>query len=83
VTVSTVDVFGRRVISLAQTEDCLREEPFLDPETYASRGQRGTVVHDATIDPAKAGNASGEIEKGHTMTSVRVALAIIDKSGER
>jgi hypothetical protein len=54
VTVSTVDVFGRRVISLAQTEDWLRAESSLDPETYAYRGQRGTVVHDATIDPANA-----------------------------
>jgi hypothetical protein len=83
VTVSTVDVFGQRVLSLAQTEDWLREELFLDPETYAYRGQRGTVVHDATIDPAKAGNATGEIEEGHTATSVRVATAIVDKPGER
>ncbi|HEX5617111.1 MAG TPA: CU044_5270 family protein [Solirubrobacteraceae bacterium] len=83
VTVSTVNVFGRRVLSLAQTEDWLREELFLDPETYAYRGQRGTVVHDAVIDPAKAGNATGEIKKGHTATSVRLRTAIVDKLGER
>jgi hypothetical protein len=78
VTVSTVDVFGERVLSLAQTEDWLREELFLDPETYAYRGQRGTVVHDATINPEKAGNATGEIEAGHTATSIRVKSAIVD-----
>jgi hypothetical protein len=83
VTVSTVDVFGQRVLSLAQTEDWLREELFLDPETYAYRGQRGTVVHDAVINPEKAGNARGEIAKGHTATSLRVATAIQDKPEER
>jgi hypothetical protein len=61
----------------------LREELFLDPETLAYRGQRGTVVHDATINPEKAGNASGRIEKGHIATSMRVATAIVDKPGER
>jgi hypothetical protein len=83
VTVSTVTVFGRRVLSLAQTEDWLREELFLDPKTYAYRGQRGTVVHDATIDPAKAGNATGAIEKGRTATTLRIATAIVDRVGER
>jgi hypothetical protein len=83
VTVSTVNVFGRRVLSLAQTEDWLREELFLDPKTYAYRGQRGTIVHNAVIDPAKAGNATGAIKKGSTATSLRIATAIVDKVGER
>jgi hypothetical protein len=83
VTVSAVDVFGERVISLAQTEGWLREELFLDPETYAYRGKRGTVVRDATISPEKAGNETGEIEKGHTATSVRIATAVVDEPGER
>lgn len=83
VTVSTVDVLGVHVISIAQTEGWLREELFLDPETYAYRGQRGTVVRDATIRPQKAGNATGEIEKGHTATSIRVATEIQDQPRER
>jgi hypothetical protein len=83
VTVETITVLGHRVLSLAQTEDWLREELFLDPETYAYRGERGTVVHDAVINPEKAGNATGEIEKGHTATSVRLTTAIVDKPGQR
>jgi hypothetical protein len=83
VTATTTEVFGRRVISLAQTEDWLREELFLDPETYAYRGQRGTVVRDAIIDPAKAGNDTGAIKQGHTVTSLRIKTAIVDKVGER
>ena len=83
VTVSTVDVLGRRVLSLAQTEDWLREELFLDPKTYEFRGQRGTVVHDTVVSPEKAGNATGAIEKGHTATSLRIATAVVDKVGER
>jgi hypothetical protein len=82
VSVDTIEVMGRRVLSLAQTEDWLREELFLDPETYVYRGQRGTVVRDAVINPEKAGNATGEIKKGHTATSIRTATAIVDKPGE-
>ena len=83
VTLTRTEVLGHRVLSLAQTEDWLREELFLDPETYAFRGQRGTVVQDAIISPEKAGNASGEIKKGHTATSVRIATAVVDKPGRR
>jgi hypothetical protein len=83
VTVSTVNVLGHRVLSLAPTEDWLREELFLDPKTYGYRGQRGTVVHDAVIDPAKAGNATGAIAKGHTATSIRLRTAVVDRVGER
>jgi len=71
VTVSTVDVLGRRVLSLAQTEDWLREELFLDPATYTYAGKRGTVVRD------------GEVEAGHTATSIRVAAEIQDEPAER
>jgi hypothetical protein len=83
VTVEQVNVLGTEAISLAQTEDWLREELLLDPHTYAYLGERGTVTHDAVIDPEKAGNETGEIEKGHQVTSLRVAAGIVDKPGER
>ena len=76
-------MFGERVLSVAQTEDWLREELFLDPETYAYRGERGTVVHDAVIDPLKAGNATGRIARGHTVTSIRVATEVQNRPHER
>jgi hypothetical protein len=83
VSVDTVDVLGQRVLSLALTEDWLRQELLLDPRTYAYRGERSTVVHDAVISPEKAGNATGEIKKGHTVISIRVATAVVDQPGER
>jgi hypothetical protein len=48
VTVSVVDVLGQRVLSLEQTEGALRMELFLDPETYAYRGNRATLGQDTT-----------------------------------
>jgi hypothetical protein len=83
VTVRTTDVLGHRVLSLALTEDWLRQELLLDPRTYAYRGERSTVVHDAVLSQEKAGNATGEIKKGHTVISLRVATAVVDKPGER
>jgi hypothetical protein len=83
VRVDTVDVLGHRVLSLALTEDWLRQELLLDPRTYAYRGQRSTVVHDAVISPEKAGNGTGEIKKGHTVISIRLATAVVDRPGER
>jgi hypothetical protein len=83
VTLETVNVFGRPAYSLAHTDDWLREELLLDPETYAYRGERSTVVHDATIDPLKAGNATGRIEKGHQVAVERVATAVVDEPGRR
>jgi hypothetical protein len=83
VTVETADVAGRPALVLGQTEDWLREELLLDPDTYAYRGERSTVTRDTTIDPMKAGNATGEIEKGQTVVVERVATAIVDGPGRR
>ena len=78
VTLETEDVAGRGALVLGQTEDWLREELLLDPETYAYRGERSTVTRDATIDPLKAGNPAGSIEKGQTVVVERVRTAIVD-----
>jgi hypothetical protein len=61
----------------------LHEELLIDPQTYAYRGERSTVVKDATIDPAKAGNATGQVTKGSTVIVERVATAIVDEPGQR
>jgi hypothetical protein len=83
VTVDTVNVFGRPALALSHTGDWLRQELLLDPETYAYRGQRSTVTKDATIDPLKAGNATGSVKKGSTVVVERVTTAIVDEPGER
>ena len=83
VTVEPIEVGGRAALRVGQTEDWLREELVLDAETYHYLGESGTVVRDATIDPAKAGNATGEIKKGQTSVSVRVTTAIVDAPGDR
>ena len=72
----------RHALALGQTEDWLREELLLDPATYEYRGERSTVVRDATIDPLKAGNATGEVERGSRVVSKRVTTAIVDAPGE-
>jgi hypothetical protein len=83
VTVENVEVGGRPALLLGQTEDWLREEFLLDAETYTYLGQSGTVVRDAVINPEKAGNATGEIEKGHKVVAERLTTAIVDKPGQR
>jgi hypothetical protein len=83
VTVDTIEVGGRPALVVGQTEDWLREELVLDAETYAYLGQSGTVVRDAIISPEKAGNATGEIKKGHEAVGERLVTAIVDKPGER
>jgi hypothetical protein len=83
VTVETIEVGGRSLLVLGQTEDWLREELLLDPETYAYRGERATVVRDALIDPLKAGNATGEIEEGQRVVAERIVTAIVDEPGRR
>jgi hypothetical protein len=83
VTVSSVDVLGQPTLALALTDDWLRQELLLDPQTYAYRGQRSTVVKDATVDPLKAGNSTGEVKEGHQVVAARVATAIVDKLGQR
>jgi hypothetical protein len=79
----TVDVLGRPAYALGQTDDWLHEELLLDKQTYAYLGQRSTVVRDATIDPLKAGNATGKVTKGSTVVDARVSTAVVDKPGER
>jgi hypothetical protein len=83
VTVETTDVPGRPALVVGQTEDWLREELLLDAETYRYLGERRTVVRDAVIDPAKAGNATGEIEKADKVVAERIATAIVDEPGQR
>jgi hypothetical protein len=83
VSVEPLEVRGRPALAVGQTEDWLREELVLDAETYRYLGESGTVVRDATIDPKKAGNATGEIEKGQSSVSVRVTTAIVDAPGDR
>jgi hypothetical protein len=83
VIVEPIEVRGRPALALSQTEDWLREEVLLDRETYTYLGERSTVVRDATIDPLKAGNESGEVRKGDRVVSERIATAIVDRPGER
>jgi hypothetical protein len=76
----TVDVLGRPALALGlTTSDWLHEELLLDKETYAYRGERSTIVRDATIDPLKAGNATGQVRKGSTVVVARAATAIVDE----
>jgi hypothetical protein len=83
VTVSEIEVSGRPVLALAQTEDWLEEELLLDQRTYAYLGERSTVVRDTTISPEKAGNATGRIAKGHKVVVERLAAGIVDAAGDR
>jgi hypothetical protein len=83
VTVETIDVFGRPALALVQTEDWLREELLLDPDTYAYLGERSTVVRDTRISPEKAGNATGEVRRGDHVISERVTAAIVEEPGAR
>jgi hypothetical protein len=83
VTVETVNVFGRPALAVGHTGDWLRQELLLDPTTYAYVGQRSTVTRDATIDPLKAGNATGLVKKGSRVVVERVLTAIVDEPGER
>jgi hypothetical protein len=82
VSVATTDVLGHHVTALALTEGGLRQELLLDPGTYAYRGQRSVTVRDIVVSPEKAGNATGEIKKGHTVIAIRLKTAIVDKPGE-
>jgi hypothetical protein len=83
VTVEPTEVAGRPALVLGQTEDWLREELVLDAETYRYLGERGTIVRDTVIDPLKAGNRTGELERGQTVVAERLATAIVDHPGRR
>jgi hypothetical protein len=82
VALQTVDIFGKQTYSLAFTDDWLREELLIDPQTYAYRGERSTVVRNATIDPLKAGNPTGKVKKDSTVIAERLATAIVDEPGQ-
>jgi hypothetical protein len=83
VRVQTVDLRGVNALAVSQTDGWLDQALLLDRDTYAYRGQRSTVVKDATIDPAKAGNPTGEIERGDRATTTRVETAVVDQPGGR
>jgi hypothetical protein len=84
VTVATVDVFDRPALAVGMTTSSwLREELLLDPATYAYRGERSTVIKDATIDPEKAGNPTGAVTKGSQVVVERLTAAVVDRPGQR
>jgi hypothetical protein len=84
VTVEEVEVSGRPVFALGlHTSDSLYEELLLDPATHAYVGERSTVTRNATIDPLKAGDTTGEVRKGRQVVVERVTTAIVDEPGER
>lgn len=83
VRVRTVDLQGVATLAVSQTDGWLNQELLLDRDTYAYRGQRSTVVKDAKIDPEKAGNPTGKVERGDTATLTRVATAVVDEPGAR
>jgi hypothetical protein len=83
VTVGTVEVNGRRVFALGQTDDWLRQELLLDARSYDYVGQSGTVTRDTTISPEKAGNATGEVRAGQRSAAMRITTAIVDEPGQR
>jgi hypothetical protein len=83
VRVRTVEIQGAALLAVGQTDVWLNQELLLDADTYAYRGQRSTVVRDAKIDPDKAGNATGAVERGDTATTTRVATAVVDEPGAR
>jgi hypothetical protein len=84
VKVETVEVSGRSVLALGlPTAGWLYQELLLDPQTYTYLGQRSTVTRDVTIDPLKAGNATGEVKEGSQALVERVKAAIVDEPGDR
>jgi hypothetical protein len=55
-----------------------------EPERFAQVFDRYYAeVKDATIDPLKAGNSTGKVQKGHTVVAVRLAAGVVDRPGER
>jgi hypothetical protein len=83
VTQRRIEFHGRPAFAITLTEDWLRQELMLDAETFAYLGQRSTTVRDVTLDPAKAGNATGRVPKGHRVVVERVRTAIVDAPGRR
>ena len=81
-TIENVEMFGSPAIAVGYESDWLRDEILLDPRTYEYVGERSTVTRDATIDPEKAGNATGEVHEGSQVIAQRLDIAIVDEAGE-
>jgi hypothetical protein len=81
-TIENVEMFGSPAIAVGYEGDWLRDEILLDPRTYEYVGERSTVTRDATIDPEKAGNATGEVHEGSQVLAQRLDIAIVDEAGE-
>jgi hypothetical protein len=78
VQVRTVDVLGETTISLALTDQWLRQEMLLDPDTYTYRGQRSTAVKTSYVRKERA-----VVEKGHTVVDERTGEGVVDRPGRR
>jgi hypothetical protein len=81
-TIENVEMFGSPAIAVGYESDWLRDEILLDPGTYEYVGERATVTRDATIDPGKAGNATGEVHEGSQVLAERLDIAIVDEPGQ-
>ena len=81
-TIDNVEMFGSPAIAVGYESDWLRDEILLDPRTYEYVGERSTVTRDATIDPEKAGNATGQVHEGSQVIAQRLDIAIVDEAGE-
>ena len=81
-TIQNVEMFGSPAIAVGYESDWLHDEILLDPRTYQYVGERATVTRDATIDPEKAGNATGQVHEGSQVLAQRLDSAIVDKAGE-
>jgi hypothetical protein len=75
VTLRTVEVLGHRVLALQLTDEWLRQELLLDPQTYAYYGGRSTAVGDP---PKQKGGTRGQV-----VVAVRVSEGIVDEPGQR
>jgi hypothetical protein len=81
-TIENVEMFGSPAIAVGYESDWLHDDILLDPRTYEYVGERSTVTRDATIDPEKAGNATGEVHEGSQVLAQRLDIAIVDEAGE-
>jgi hypothetical protein len=81
-TIEDVEMFGSPAIAVGYESDWLRDEILLDPRTYQYVGERSTVTRDATINPEKAGNPTGQVHEGSQVMAQRLDIAIVDQPGE-
>jgi hypothetical protein len=81
-TIENVEIFGSPAIAVGYESDWLHDEILLDPQSYDYVGERSTVTRDATIDPEKAGNTTGQVYEGSQVLAQRLDIAIVDEAGE-